>query len=384
MLKIKPQPADLWIQSASGGEAYLAWEILKLLDVHKPIRILLTTNTDQGMEVLEKAAQSLSATKTFSIHCSYFPFDQPSIMQKAVEIISPKLMVLLETEIWPGLMLALKQRQCPVLIINGRITQKSLRSYRLYPRLWPSIKPNRILAMSALDAERFANLFQIETPEVMYNIKFDRFNLSRMDSKENALDKFIYTNDLFVVLGSVRKEEETDIMQLISLIKQKHPHMSMGLFPRHMHRVESWITWLSTMPYPWILRSKINQSQPSGTIIIWDTFGELGSAYHRANAAFVGGSLAPLGGQNFLEPLSCGVIPVIGPYWDNFAWVGTDIIKQGLLKVVNTWEEVAHLLCSSLSQPDQKEIVFNKASAYIKARQGGTQQACSVILDYLN
>ena len=134
----------------------------------------------------------------------------------------------------------------------------------------------------------------------------------------------------------------------------------------------------------WRLRSELTKNTvDSGTIVLWDVFGELNHAYARANAVFVGGSLAPLGGQNFLEPLIFGIRPVIGPYWDNFAWVGDDVFSQKLVIKTQDWRTASAELIASLKYPETKETVQNAAIRYINERKGGTQQACRLILQEL-
>ena len=123
----------MWIQAASAGESYLALNFVKNLKLAYPLKILITSNTKQGIEILERAADDIMLSqKKKIIFISYFPFDKPAIMKKAVRKVCPKLMVLLETEIWPGLMMALKKRGCKIVIINGRLTLKSFNRYMLW------------------------------------------------------------------------------------------------------------------------------------------------------------------------------------------------------------------------------------------------------------
>ena len=119
-------------------------------------------------------------------------------------------------------------------------------------------------------------------------------------------------------------------------------------------------------------------------MILWDTFGELTLAYELSKAAFVGGSLAPLGGQNFLEALTCGVIPVIGPSWENFAWVGREIVEQGIVRNAADWKEVADILVEAVKKSPSHEKVREAALRYVKDRQGGTTCACRLIAEFLN
>jgi 3-deoxy-D-manno-octulosonic-acid transferase len=151
-----------------------------------------------------------------------------------------------------------------------------------------------------------------------------------------------------------------------------------------MHRITYWKKTLDRIAIPWILRSKTVKQVSDGTVILWDTFGELSSAYELSKGAFVGGSLASLGGQNFLEPLTCGVIPVIGPSWENFAWVGREIVEQDLVHVAADWKEVSNFLLESIEKTTPREKVRKKALMYLKNRQGGTAKACSLIENLLN
>jgi 3-deoxy-D-manno-octulosonic-acid transferase len=377
--------ADLWIQAASAGEAYLARELLDALEPHHPIRIHVTTNTRQGMEILEQAVTEIKPhEKIESVSTAYFPFDKPALMEKAVRSIRPRAMVLLESEIWPGLLAALKKYGCKTLIINGRIRSKSLARYLKWPGLWRAIKPYKILAISEDDARRFAKLFGKDPVAVMPNIKFDRFDpLDTHALKQNPLEKMLPGDIPFIVLGSVRQEEEPLLEKIIERISQTKSKLIIGLFPRHLHRIDFWQAALDSLGLTWVLRSRINQNLSDKNVILWDTFGELSEAYALAQAAFVGGSLAPLGGQNFLEPLTHGVVPVIGPSWDNFAWVGAEIEKSGLVRVVRDWKGVAEVLLADVNRPSDRDSVRQKALKYIQDRQGGTAQAAGLIAETL-
>jgi len=377
--------ADIWIQAASAGEAYLAWELLKSLPGPRRINTVLTTNTLQGKEILDLAVADINRHgRRIEAQVTYFPFDMPSLMARAVHRVRPRVMVLLETEIWPGLLLALKQHACPTVIVNGRMTLKSFSRYKIWPAVWPPIGPDRILAISKEDAGRFAALFGHSSVTTMPNIKFDR--VQKTDDTENALgtfDSVVERGVDFAVLGSVRREEETDVQQILCDLNARQPDAVIGLFPRHLHRVPHWRDVLHRLDLSWELRSAITTPVKAGRVILWDVFGELNTAYQRASAAFVGGSLAPLGGQNFLEPLIAGVTPVIGPHWKNFAWIGAQIISRGLVHQADSWQDVSKCMATEMAHPEEKKTVISKAAAYIRKRQGGTKAACELIMEYL-
>ena len=150
-----------------------------------------------------------------------------------------------------------------------------------------------------------------------------------------------------------------------------------------MHRIKAWRKILNRLKIRSYLRSTTETRIPPGSVILWDTFGELNAAYRLSTAAFVGGSLAPLGGQNFLESLGCGIIPVIGPSWENFAWVGEEIVTSGLLSVATDWKDVACRLTKDIENPASHQQVVQRAQAYIRDRQGGAELGCKHIIDML-
>lgn len=379
--------ADIWIQAASAGESYLAWELLKEFQPEKLARILITSNTKQGMEILDKAVHDAKSTsRNLDAYTAYFPFDSPNLMKAAIQTVKPRLIVLLESEIWPGFLYEAKKFGCKILIINGRMTDKSFKRYLFWHSLWKTLKPDKVLAISKEDARRFKKLFKLDEVEVAPNIKFDRVNLSVSGNPEtSALRTVIPQNTPFVVLGSTRREEEKDVTRIIVKLMEKQPNIVIGLFPRHLHRVKSWHSLLNRNKIPWKLRSEAKEKAvSSGVVILWDTFGELNSAYGIAAAVFVGGSLAPLGGQNFLEPLIHGVSPVIGPYWDNFSWVGSEIINQNLVRVAGNWEKVVNLLISDITHPPSRKNTIQKVRKYLSNHQGGTVQATNLINNFLN
>ena len=378
--------ANLWIQAASSGEAYLAWSILKKLHPHKPVKVIVTSNTRQGLDIIDRAICDITPNPRGVSACSaYFPFDKPSIMETAVKTIRPRIMVLLESEIWPGQLAALKKHGCHTVIINGRITARSMTRYLIWPSFWRLIGPDKILGISASDVKRFATIFGKKRVEVMSNIKFDNIgDMTHGPKTEKNLGKIIRSGTPFLVLGSTRQEEEPEVEKIILDIHRRCPDTVIGLFPRHMHRITYWKEVLNRIATLWILRSQIEKPVPDGSVILWDSFGELSSAYSLSKGAFVGGSLAPLGGQNFLEPLTCGVIPVIGPSWENFSWVERKIVDQGLVHVAADWKEVADFLVESKEKTTPREKVCNAALNYVKNRQGGTNKACRLIEKLLN
>ncbi|WP_316901502.1 glycosyltransferase N-terminal domain-containing protein [Pseudodesulfovibrio indicus] len=383
----EPAPADLWIQAASGGEAYLAWEVLKHLESpwSRSLRVLTTTNTLQGFQTLLRAAEEINGRKNgLAVQPWYFPFDEPNLMRRMAARVRPRLAVILETEIWPGFLHACKRQGVPVLLANGRMSTKSLGGYLAWPGLFRALAPDRIMAVSETDGRRFGTLFGRDRVWIMPNIKFDRMgDASPMARASNPLRDLIPPRAPFVVFGSVRKEEEHDAIRLAKGLMSKRPGTVLGLFPRHMHHMDLWRKGVEGAGLKWTLRSRLNGPAAPGTVVLWDSFGELVPAYGLATAAFVGGSLAPLGGQNFLEPLTSGVTPVTGPHWKNFAWVGREIIDSGLAVEAKDWREALESLIKIIDGPPARKDVAAAAKQYIRDRRGGAKAVSKQVADFL-
>ena len=383
-----PAPAHLWIQAASGGEAYLAWEVLKHLSSPFPetLRILVTTNTRQGFDTLARAAEDIHTRQPgLAVQPWYFPFDAPQLMQRLAERVRPRLALILETEIWPGFLHACQRQGVPVLLANGRMTTKSLGGYLAWPGLFRSLAPDLVMAVSERDGRRFGTLFGKDRVRVMPNIKFDRMaDAGPMARADNPLRDLIREDAEFVILGSMRRQEASDGSRLAAGLLAARPKAILGLFPRHMHHLPIWQKALEERGLNWVLRSGLNGPAEPGKVILWDTFGELVPAYGLAGAAFVGGSLAPLGGQNFLEPLTCGVTPVTGPPRKNFPRVGREIVDSGLAVEAMEWRDALESLNNILDNPRPQDTVAAEASQYIRDRRGGAEAVCKQVADFLN
>ena len=380
-----PPRARVWIQAASGGEAYLAWDVLRCLTPagEGGLDVLCTTNTRQGLGILKQAAVDPGLPEGLRVQARYFPFDAPSIMERAVAAVSPEVAVLLESEMWPGFLAACRRHGTRVLLANGRMTEKSLSRYRAVPGTARLLRPDLILAMSPEDRERFAALFGPERVRLMPNIKFGRLARASAPSGDNPLRGLLPGDAPFVVLGSVRRQEEEDVLELARGLLEASPRVVLGLFPRHMDRVAVWERRLRRAGLPCVRRSALRGPASPGAILLWDAFGELGHAYALTRAAFVGGSLKPLGGQNFLEPLSAGVVPVIGPHWSNFSWVGRDLLDQGLVREAADARGAIRILADLLEHAPARETVRRAAMEHAAGKSGGAREVCGRIAQWL-
>jgi len=373
--------ADIWIQAASAGEAYLAAAILKKLSPKTGLKVLVTTTTTQGKDILQTKLTKKNTHKSIDLKIEWFPFDMPDIMEKTVKAINPRVMVLLETEIWPGLLYHLKQNKTRILIINARLSKNSYTHYMKTKFLWNHLSPDTILATSTQDAQRYEQVFEGGMAETMPNIKFESMDLDEADVNRLEKIKKILPETLpLTILASTRKKEEKDILHIIKNILAAFPDQVVAIFPRHMHRIDAWKKHLTAQNLNFHLRSNIRSPRKDPGIILWDTFGELKTAYGLASVVFVGGSLKPMGGQNFIEPAIQGAVTVTGPYYDDFAWVTDDIFKQGIVIKKNHWKTVAKTITTSLENPGNRSKRKEQALEYLQSNQGGTDKACHKIL----
>lgn len=374
--------ADIWIQAASAGEAFLAVSIVQTLCFNQKSKILVTTTTDQGMEILKAKLSKENLHPSVDLSLDWFPFDIPSTVETAVRRVNPQVMVLLETEIWPALLHNLKAT--PTLILNARLSNRSAKHYGWTRFLWKHLCPDRILAISGEDAKKYERVFQQTAVTTMKNIKFDILNNCSETSspvKGTDMDHLLPNHLPLSILASVRRQEEPEIIQISKRLKEQFPNQIIAIFPRHMHRIQAMGNQLKKQGIPFVLRSAIKTPLTGPALILWDTFGELRSAYGHASTVFVGGSLKPLGGQNFIEPTALGIPTTIGPHWDDFTWVGQDIFSQKIVTQCLDWQEVCTTMVSHLNHPIDKTQLKEKASAYIDQHTGGTQEACRAIIE---
>ncbi|MFV0422571.1 3-deoxy-D-manno-octulosonic acid transferase [Oleidesulfovibrio sp.] len=378
------QKADLWIQAASGGEAYLAWQLLRHLPQGAVRSVLLTSCTIQGRDILDSAAEwCREHAPEIRVDVRYFPVDEPDVMRRALRLVSPRAVVLLETELWPSLMNACAEAGVPYGVINGRMTPRSFAGYLTIGGMLRVMPPAVVLAMSDHDAQRYGAVFGRERVRTMPNIKFDRVPQGAVDGPNPLLGSVFKAGTSLAVLGSVREEEEPEIVHMVKRLVAERPRTCIALVPRHMERVPFWRQKLDEIGVSWALRSEITEPVQPGTIVLWNAFGELDHVYALSRGVFVGGSLQPLGGQNFLEPLAHGVVPVIGPYWSNFAWIGEEIMQEGLVQQAGDAEDAVGHLLRLMKRPAPKARVASRFADYVAARRGGAQAAADAIVALL-
>lgn len=378
-------PVDIWLQAASGGEARLAVAICSALSKERPLRVLIATWTRQGRDVAEKALPSLALSHPLlRVAVRFAPFDQPDAALRAVRLARPRVLALLETELWPSLMAACREEGVPVHVLNGRINASTVRFGRVFSSLMHAVAPRHVCAIAESDRKGFASIFPCDT-EVMPNIKFDLAAELLESPLSEASQSFVPGGPVFL-FASVRDCEETRLPGHFSRILKAMPDARIIVVPRHLHRVAEWKTRLDALGFDPLLITEAEPSQPvpHGRILIWDRFGDLPGLYASAQAVFVGGSFG-MGGQNFLESLAAGRIPCIGPSADNFLWAmdsgGLPSLEEsGLLRVAPSPEAVMDAMLELASSPLPREEVRKRFRTWLEPRLG-TSARCAALLE---
>ncbi|MCP3898342.1 MAG: hypothetical protein GY707_01260, partial [Desulfobacteraceae bacterium] len=361
----------------------------------KPVKILYTATTVQGLETMESFCKSSKANSNIECKITWLPFDVPEIIEKIVLKTNPKAMVLLETEIWPGLLFMLKKHKIKIMIVNARLSAKSSARYIKTRFIWSKIGPEKILATSSKDARRYEKIFGPETlVQTMPNIKFDSIPATNEPGQNDIgnLGAFLPSDIPLSILASIRKEEEHHLKDILLFLIKNFPDQIIAIFPKHIQRIKHLSEMLdkftseldSEFKFNWQLRSNIDSKIDKNTIILWDTFGELKHAYAFAVTAFVGGSLEPMGGQNFIEPVVCGTATVTGPHLNAFKWVDNDIFESELVFKAQNSVQTGEFMVEKLKNPPDKTKLKKQGVEYIQKNQGGTAMAVELINNSLN
>ncbi len=375
---------DIWLQAASGGEARLAVSVCKALDRTKELRVLVVTWTRQGRDVIEKAMPALAESHPhLKLAVRFAPFDRPDIARRAVSLARPRIVALLETELWPSLMAACREQDVPVHVLNGRITASTVNFGRRFSSLMKAVSPASVFAISEHDRRGFAAIFPCRT-QTMPNIKFDL--ASELLEAPLTEESFTAEGPVFL-FASVRSGEETRLPGQISRIFTDCPEACIVVVPRHLHRVDSWRSVLSDLGHSPLLVTEMGDTivLPRGRVLIWDRFGDLPKLYASAKTVFVGGSFGQ-GGQNFLESLAAGRVPCIGPSASNFLWAlncegGVTLEQAGLLRTAPTPREVIDIMLEMSSSRRPRNEVREKFRYWLSSHLGGSARAAAILQD---
>ena len=373
----------IWLHAVSVGEVLAVSRLIGELDRTLPdFQILISTTTRTGQAL---GRERFGADRVF-----YCPLDVPWAVGAYLRALQPRLLILAETEFWPNLLCACFRRQIPVIVVNARISDRSWPRYRMFRRLWIPIlgRITSALAQSAIDADRLAAIgCRPERIAVAGNLKFDV--RAAQEAEATRLLRLLAPGLRFVVAGSTLEGEESDLVNSWPVLLAADPQLAMVLAPRHPERFSAVAELLNRSRVPWVRRSgwkakrpeEISPIQP-GQVVLLDTIGELASVYSIASVAFVGGSIAPAGGHNPLEPAQFGVPIVMGPHIANFRAITEALLAHRAVRIANR-EELAQTLIDLLRDRSEAAAMGARARGVFDQQAGATGRTVRMLEELL-
>ncbi|MGO1626128.1 MAG: lipid IV(A) 3-deoxy-D-manno-octulosonic acid transferase [Halomonadaceae bacterium] len=371
----------LWLHCASVGEVRAARPLIEaLLERYAGYRLLVTTMTATGAEQALALTNSLPEALAARLSHRFIPLDWPGSARRFVAHVRPWLAIMFETELWPNLLHACRRADVPVAVVNGRLSPRAFARYR---RITPLMRQalshvNWLAAKSAADAERFAALgMAAGNMAVVGSLKFEvaaddkTLEVGRRlrEEMDQAAASAGGPRPVWVA-GSTRDGEEAALLEAHAVLRKRYPAALLVLVPRHPQRFDAVAEACTAAGFATARRSLGEPVTPRTAVYMGDTLGELGALYAAGDAAFVGGSLVPLGGHNVVEPASIGRPTFAGPSLENFDDVAEPLAAAGALEVVADSHALAQALAEAFDDPARARQ-RGQAGCYVVAEQRG-------------
>ena len=334
----------IWFHGASLGEVTGLVPIAAALKDAAPC-FATTTSTTGRAEALKRAVAA---------EVRLLPLDHPYFIGRLLDAVRPRLFILAETELWPNLFLALERRQIPLVVVNGRISNRTFPRYRAARGLFAPLLaiPRLILVQTERDRERYLAIGAVpERVKVTGSTKYANPTLRRLTAEADRLFlKFGMRQDApLAVFGSVRPgEDEATIAAYLGALKE-YPALQLIIAPRHPERFDAVAELLRRAGLRFIRRSQ--QGGERAQVLLLDTIGELVEAYSIATLSFVGGTLVPIGGHNPLEPAAFASPVFVGPHYGNVTDAVDELVEAGGISVVRDGESLQQELVRLLRDP---------------------------------
>jgi 3-deoxy-D-manno-octulosonic-acid transferase len=373
--RLFPAPAihrareSVWIHAASIGEGVIAENLINYLGQTSKKAFVITTNTHYTRDLLRKRFRD-------SLEVYSAPFDLPFSIRRFMGGRRFEALLVVETEIWPNTIWIAKARAVPVVIVNGRISDSTIGRYKRFSFFLKHVleSVDLVLAQSDEHARRFISLGVDPTKVVVTgNLKYYR---EIKDIPDNPGGGNIVT------FGSVREKELPIVMAVIGKLKQQFPDYRFFVAPRELRLVDEIEVQL---PAGLVARrySRFKQDPAARTedVIIVDTVGDLLQIYGQSAVAFVGGSLAPYGGQNLLEPLFVQTPVIFGPYVDNFKAVAEEMLTHGAGVMVHDEEGLFSAIGLVLSDSTTRQNLVNAGRVVLNIQKGAMARTASLVLE---
>jgi 3-deoxy-D-manno-octulosonic-acid transferase len=371
----------LWIHAVSVGEVTAAAPIVASLKTKRPeVKIIFSTSTETGQEMARKFIKEAAAF-------IYFPLDIPYIVRKMIKLAKPDVFVLVETELWPNFLRVCESRRIKALMVNGRVSPRSYRKYRLTSFFWKRILYNLNAAgmIAEIDAVRLKNIGMDSTKiKVLGNAKYDALAaLAAPALQEEIARRFnVRKNERFFVAGSTHEGEEKIIIDVYQELLKHYPEFKLIIVPRHIERTKDVLGLLRQEKFNDVLKlTDINNGRKryDERIIVIDVIGELFKVYSLATIVYCGGSLVPKGGQNILEAAAWGKVIFYGPSMEDFSEEKALLEDVGCGTTIKSAEELLQEILQALKNPEELQRRGDRGKSVILANIGAASRYADLI-----
>ena len=365
----------VWVHAVSVGETIAAAPMVRRLLARDPdIIILMTAMTDTGLE---------QARRMFGdrVQYAYAPYDTPGSIRRFLNRVQPRVLVIMETEIWPNMIRQSRSRGLPVFLVNARLSERSVRGYeRIRGLVGPIMQSiSWVAAQAEKDAERFRRIGVAPGKvAVTGSVKFDVDITDDVRAASQALRQRLAGRPVWIA-GSTHEGEDEPLLAAHRRVLQKYPDALLILAPRHPDRFDSVAD--RTFREGFVLARRSKSEAPEGAqVYLGDTMGELMMLYGAGEMAFVGGSLIKRGGHNPLEPAGWGIPVFSGPHVFNFETIYQSLLDRNGVKLVAGADELATHLSSLFSNDREREAIGRRALEVVDSNRGALDRVvCGIV-----
>lgn len=358
--------ACIWLHAVSVGEAITAKAIIEHLLATQACPVLVTTTTPTGAEQVKRMFGDRV------IH-RYLPQDIHYCLNRLIKHSQPKLLLVMETELWPNLIALCEKKSLPIMLLNGRLSEKSARSYAKFSRSIAKMLAaiNILCIQTEQDAQRFISLGAAsERCIVVPSLKFEATITEQQQEQASALLEQHQLLGRFVwIAASTHTGEDEIVLAAHQAVLKQHPEALLILVPRHPERFDA-VAGLCEVAGLATERLSQNPSATKAQVLLLDQMGQLLSYYGVADVAFVGGSLNGGGGHNIMEPALWHLPVLSGPGLFNFQAVSDEMQANEGLTIVNDARQLQTQL-QRLTDPEQRNLQADKAYAVAQRNKGG-------------
>lgn len=383
------EPGAVWIHAVSVGETLAVVGLIRELQQRYPGRKIFVSHvTPAGRQAGQRRLPGVAGQ-------FFLPLDWKWSVSRALDRIRPGLLVIAETELWPNLLRAARERGARVVLVNGRVSDRSFRRYRLVRGFMRRVLGgvDRVCAQTDLDGERFRSLGAApERVVVAGNLKFD-FDPPHLGDFPVLLRKGLEAAGCqpIVVAASTMPSEEALLLPAWAEIQGRYPQALLILAPRHPARFAEVATLLRGRGVEFVARTNL-QADPheiasqlaTAGILLLDTIGELAAIFELADVVFMGGSLVPTGGHNLLEPAFWAKPIIFGPHMDNFRDMARLFLESGAGIQVADAERLRAAALELLDDPSRAKKLGAAARAVLDRERGATERVIEQFKEWLD